>query len=104
MGLGHPWKWISFHPCKWMAGELAFLFWKKGTWAERVGNTEDGGTRPPLEVEQCPPLEVHGIFDGRRVGLLVLAEGDLGRQKRRHRFKGGGVRTSQEARRHWREV
>ena len=46
----------------WMSGELAFWFWKKGTWAERVGNREDGGTVPPLEVEQCPPLEVHGIL------------------------------------------
>ena len=49
VGLGHPWKWISVHPWKfmvsWMAGDLAFWFWKKGIWAarevlERGGKTD----------------------------------------------------------------
>ena len=46
--LGHPWKWMV--SC--MAGELPLLVWKKGTWAARVGNIEDG------------------VLDGRKVGPL----------------------------------
>ena len=50
----------------WIEGDLAFWFWKKGTCAARVGNIEDYGNGPPLEVEQCPNLEVHGILRGWR--------------------------------------
>ena len=59
---------------------VGLLVWKKGTWSARVVNREGGGTWPPLEVEHCPPLEVHDILGG------VC------------------VRTSQEAHRHLREV
>ena len=35
----------------------------------------NGGTGPPLEVEQCPPLEVAGVLDGRIVGVMVCKKG-----------------------------
>ena len=43
----------------WMSGKLALLVCKKGTWAARVGNGEDG------------------VFDISRVGPLILEEEDL---------------------------
>ena len=67
VGLVHPWKWMVY----WMAGELALWFWKKGTQAAIVGNREDGGTGTPLEVNQCPTLEVHGILDSRGVASAL---------------------------------